>query len=68
MRGEADCIVCSRARALVAVVPVACGYAMKLYECADCHSTLNLVTRVTNAAFISQQQLKTALPGKAGLT
>ncbi|WP_156918015.1 MULTISPECIES: hypothetical protein [Bradyrhizobium] len=36
---------------------------MKLYECADCHSTLNLVTRVTKAA-VARQKLKTALPGK----
>ncbi len=40
---------------------------MKLYECADCHSTLSLVTRVANVAFVSPQ-LKTALPGKAGLS
>ncbi|WGD55603.1 hypothetical protein QA641_18010 [Bradyrhizobium sp. CB1650] len=39
---------------------------MKLYECADCHSTLNLVTRVTKAAGV-RQQLKTTLPGKTWL-
>ncbi|MEK9284301.1 MULTISPECIES: hypothetical protein [unclassified Bradyrhizobium] len=37
---------------------------MKLYECADCHSTLNLVTRVTKAAVV-RQQLKTTLPSKS---
>ncbi|WP_161491820.1 hypothetical protein [Bradyrhizobium centrolobii] len=39
---------------------------MKLYECADCHSTLNLVTRVTKAAAVSRR-LDTAVPGKAWL-
>ncbi|RZM99641.1 hypothetical protein CWO91_35390 [Bradyrhizobium genosp. SA-3] len=58
MSGEAGCIVCSRARAVVAIVPIARGYALKVYECSCCHSTLQLVTRVTKAALI-KQQLKT---------
>ncbi|MBB4258946.1 hypothetical protein GGD65_008027 [Bradyrhizobium sp. CIR18] len=55
MSGEAGCIVCSRARAVVAIVPIARGYALKIYECSCCHSTLQLVTRVTKAALIKQQ-------------
>jgi len=55
MHGEASCIVCSRARALVALVPIAKGYALKVYECSACHSTLHLVTRVTKAALIQQK-------------
>ncbi|MGY3034866.1 hypothetical protein ACVIIV_004036 [Bradyrhizobium sp. USDA 4354] len=55
MSGEAGCIVCSRARAVVAIVPIARGYALKTYECSCCHSTLQLVTRVTKAALIKQQ-------------
>lgn len=39
---------------------------MKLYECTDCHSTLNLVTKVTKAAVVRQQS-KTALSGKTWL-
>jgi hypothetical protein len=55
MSGEAGCIVCSRARAVVAVVPIARGYALKVYECSCCHSTLQLVTRITKAALTKQQ-------------
>jgi hypothetical protein len=55
MYGEASCIVCSRARALVALVPIARGYALKVYECSCCHSTLHLVTRVTKAALVKQK-------------
>ena len=55
MNGEAGCIVCSRARAVVAIVPIARGYALKTYECSCCHSTLQLVTRVTEALPIKQQ-------------
>lgn len=55
MSGEAGCIVCSKARAVVAIVPIARGYALKTYECSCCHSTLQLVTRVTKAALIKQQ-------------
>ena len=55
MNGEAGCIVCSRARAVVAIVPIASGYALKTFECSCCHSTLQLVTRVTEAPLIKQQ-------------
>ena len=55
MNGEAGCIVCSRARAVVAIVPIAKGYALKTFECSCCHSTLQLVTRVTEAPPIKQQ-------------
>ncbi|UWU90470.1 hypothetical protein [Bradyrhizobium sp. CB1015] len=55
MSGEAGCIVCSRARAVVAIVPIAKGYALKTYECACCHSTLQLVTRVSKASLVKQQ-------------
>jgi len=54
MSGEANCIVCSRARTVVAVFPIARGYALKVYECSCCHSTLRLVTRMTKAALIKQ--------------
>jgi hypothetical protein len=55
MHGEANCIVCSRARALTALVPVARGYVLKVYECPCCRSTLRLVTRVTKAVVVKQQ-------------
>ena len=61
MSGEANCIVCSRARAVVAVFPIARGYALKVYECSCCHSTLHLVTRMTKAALIGQH-CETLLP------
>jgi len=61
MSGEANCIVCSRARAVVAVFPIARGYALKVYECSCCHSTLHLVTRMTKAALI-RQHYETLLP------
>lgn len=54
MSGEASCIVCSKARTVVAVFPIARGYALKVYECSCCHSTLHLVTRMTKAALIKQ--------------
>lgn len=54
MSGEANCIVCSKARTVVAVFPIARGYALKVYECSCCHSTLHLVTRMTKAALIKQ--------------
>jgi hypothetical protein len=56
MHGEANCIVCSRARALIALVPVARGYGLKVYECPCCRSTLHLVTRVTKAALVKQRR------------
>ena len=58
MHGEANCIVCSRARALIALAPVARGYVLKVYECQCCRSTLRLVTRVTKAALVKQQRGK----------
>lgn len=61
MSGEANCIVCSKARAVVAVFPIARGYALKVYECSCCHSTLHLVTRTTKAALI-RQHCETLLP------
>ena len=54
MSGEANCIICSEARAVVAVFPIARGYALKVYECPCCGSTLHLVTRMTEAALIKQ--------------
>ncbi len=39
----------------MAIVPIARGYALKTYECSCCHSTLQLVTRVTKAPLIKQQ-------------
>ena len=54
MSGEASCIICSKARAVVAVFPIARGYALKVYECPCCRSTLHLVTRMTEAALIKQ--------------
>ena len=61
MHGEANCILCSRARALVALFPIARGYALKVYECSCCHSTLHLVTRVTKAALVKQKN-ETSFP------
>ena len=61
MSGEANCIVCSQARAVVAVFPIARGYALKVYECSCCHSTLHLVTRTTETALI-RQHCETLLP------
>lgn len=61
MSGEANCIVCSRARTVVAVFPIARGYTLKEYECTCCHSTLHLVTRSTEAALI-RQHCETLLP------
>ena len=61
MSGEANCIVCSQARAVVAVFPIARGYALKVYECSCCHSTLHLVTRMTKAA-LTRQHCETLLP------
>ncbi|MCS3928373.1 hypothetical protein M2175_003404 [Bradyrhizobium elkanii] len=61
MSGEANCIVCSQARTVVAVFPIARGYALKVYECSCCHSTLHLVTRTTKAALI-RQHCETLLP------
>ncbi|MBP1063982.1 hypothetical protein ACVI1J_000985 [Bradyrhizobium diazoefficiens] len=61
MSEEANCIVCSQARAVVAVFPIARGYALKVYECSCCHSTLHLVTRMTKAALI-KQHCETLLP------
>ena len=58
MSGEAGCIVCSRARAVVEIIPIARGYALKVYECSCCHSTLQLVTRATKAV-ANKQQLDT---------
>lgn len=54
MSGEANCLVCSKARTVVAIFPIARGYALKVYECSCCHSTLHLVTRMTKAALIKQ--------------
>ena len=62
MLGEAYCISCSTARALIAVAPVARGYGLKLYECPCCHSTLRLVTRVTKATMVKQQCGRKAPP------
>jgi len=67
MNGEAGCIVCSRARAVVAVVPIARGYALKIYECSSCHSTLHLVTRVKKAA-PNKQRCGTLLPAEKQLS
>ena len=61
MSGEANCIVCSKARAVVAVFPIVRGYALKIYECPCCRSTLHLVTRMTEAALI-KQHCETLLP------
>jgi hypothetical protein len=61
MSGEANCIVCSQARTVVAVFPIARGYALKVYECTCCHSTIHLVTRMTKAALI-KQHCETLLP------
>lgn len=55
MNGEAGCLVCSQARVLKALVPVAKGYGLKLYECASCGSTLWLVSRVFDPISIKQQ-------------
>ncbi|MCK1655241.1 hypothetical protein IVA88_27905 [Bradyrhizobium sp. 149] len=49
MNGEAGCTVCSQARLLKAIFPVAKCYELKLYECAGCGSDLWLVTKVSRS-------------------
>ncbi|WFU37545.1 hypothetical protein QA640_24030 [Bradyrhizobium sp. CB82] len=46
VNGEAGCTLCSQARVLKALIPVARGYVLKVYECAGCSSNLRLVTRL----------------------
>lgn len=46
MNGEAGCTLCSQARVLKTLIPVARGFALKIYECAGCSSNLALVTRL----------------------
>jgi hypothetical protein len=43
---EAGCTLCSQARVLKKLIPVARGYSLKIYECASCNSNLLLVTRL----------------------
>ncbi|WP_298876511.1 hypothetical protein [uncultured Bradyrhizobium sp.] len=49
MHGEAGCIVCCQARALIALFPVAEGCELKLYECSGCSSSMWLVTKVSRS-------------------
>lgn len=56
MNGEAGCLVCSQARVLKALFPVAKGYELKFYECANCSSRLWLVTRVTKSSAPKRQR------------
>lgn len=56
MNSEAGCLLCSRARVLKAVFPVAKGYELKLYECASCGSDLWLVTRVSKLSAHKRQR------------
>ena len=56
MNGEAGCTVCNRARVLKALIPVAKGYGLKLYECAGCGSNLRLVTRVPKSLLPKRQR------------
>jgi hypothetical protein len=56
VNGEAGCLVCSQARVLKAIFPVARGYELKFYECADCNSSLWLVTSVTKSSAAKRQR------------
>jgi hypothetical protein len=56
VNGEAGCLLCSQARVLKAVFPVAKGHELKLYECASCGSDLWLVTRVTKLSAHKRQR------------
>ena len=58
MNGEAGCTVCSQARLLKAIFPVAKGYELKLYECASCGSDLWLVARVSRSSVPKRQKRK----------
>lgn len=55
MNGEAGCTVCSQARLLKAIFPLAQGYELKLYECASCGSDLWLVTRISRSSTKQQR-------------
>jgi hypothetical protein len=56
VNGEAGCLVCSQARVLKAIFPVAKGYELKFYECANCNSSLWLVTSVTKSSAPKRQR------------
>jgi hypothetical protein len=56
VNGEAGCLVCSQARVLKALFPVAKGYELKFYECANCSSSLWLVTRATKCSAPKRQR------------
>jgi hypothetical protein len=60
MNSEAECLMCCRPRLLKALVPVARGYGLKLYKCADCGSSLWLVTSVPEI-LLSKQRREYAL-------
>jgi len=55
MNTEADCFACRKARALIALVPIARAFGVEVYECPYCHGTLQLVTQVTKADVLNQQ-------------
>lgn len=55
VNGEAGCMLCSQPRVLKALFPVAKGYELKLYECANCTSILWLITRVTRSSALKRQ-------------
>jgi hypothetical protein len=61
VNGEAGCLLCSQARVLKAVFPVAKGHELKLYECASCGSDLWLVTRVSKLSAHKRQRERSGM-------
>jgi hypothetical protein len=60
VNSEAGCTACTQPRVLKALVPVAKGYELKIYECASCGSDLWLVTRVSKS--LARKRSRARLP------
>lgn len=68
VNGEAGCTLCSQARVLKALIPVARGYGLKVYECAGCRSSLLLVTRVAKLSMLKKTRAKSSRRKKLKVT
>ncbi|MCP3391769.1 hypothetical protein NLM27_23540 [Bradyrhizobium sp. CCGB12] len=65
MNGEAGCMICSQARTLKALFPIARDYELKLYECAICGNDLWLVARASKSSVAQVQRgMSRDLPSK----
>jgi hypothetical protein len=53
VNGEAGCLVCSQARVLKALFPVAKGYELKFYECAIAAAVCGLLPERPNPRRLS---------------